>query len=432
MAINPGSKYKSVFGAEIEIVRLLGEGGQGYVYEIKYNGEPKALKLYKPQALKDPKAFYKNVKFNIEKGSPSDAFLWPHDLLPPDGKTFGYVMDLRPRGYEELTCFLTARVRFDSYKVLIKAALEIIANFRILHNRGYSYQDLNDGNFFINPKTGQVLICDNDNVAPNGVHTGILGKPRYMAPEIVCGRNMPNTASDRFSLAVILFLMMTNTHPLEGRRYLKNPLTPQDEAVLYGTEPIFILDPADDRNRPVAEHHKNIGMIWPQFPQYMKDMFLRAFSKEVMTNPGTRVSEAEWQKVLIRFSGDIIGCDRCGAETFLADHDSKMVCSSRKCGRPFPAFRKLELRNGQTEVILSQNTIIYRQHFGTANVDQAGNAILRVVKGNKGLLLQNISDQILRCDTPSGQKREVKPNDAMPVVPGIRIRYANYEAVIKE
>ena len=30
---------------------------------------------------------------------------------------------------------------------------------------GYSYQDLNDGNFFINPQSGDVLICDNDNVA---------------------------------------------------------------------------------------------------------------------------------------------------------------------------------------------------------------------------------------------------------------------------
>ena len=36
----------------------------------------------------------------------------------------------------------------------------------------------------IHPETGDVLICDNDNVAPEGVTSGILGKARYMAPEL--------------------------------------------------------------------------------------------------------------------------------------------------------------------------------------------------------------------------------------------------------
>ena len=71
MAIQPGTHFTSLYNADIEIVSLIGSGGQGYVYKILYNGEPKALKLYKPAALKDPKAFYSNVKHNIGKGSPS-------------------------------------------------------------------------------------------------------------------------------------------------------------------------------------------------------------------------------------------------------------------------------------------------------------------------------------------------------------------------
>lgn len=431
MAINPGDKFKSAFGADIEVVRLLGEGGQGWVYQVKYNGQPKAIKLYKPGTLKDPKAFYKNLRSNIEKGGPSDAFLWPQDLLPYGGSTFGYVMDLRPEEYKELTQFLTAQVRFDNYKVLIKAALEIIAAFRILHNKGYSYQDLNDGNFFINPQTGQVLICDNDNVAPDGTHTGILGKPRYMAPEIVCGKNMPNVASDRFSLAVILFLMMTNTHPLEGKRYLVDPLTAAHERILYGTDPIFLLDPDDARNRPTPEFHKNIGIVWPVLPQYLKDMFLRAFSKDVMMKPGMRISEAEWQKVLIRFSGDILCCERCGEETFLTNGTTAAVCANSRCRHPFPSFRRLVLRGGQTEVLLSLDTIIYRQHFGVAKVEEAGKAILRVVKGQKGLMLRNVSGQILKCTAPNGTNKAVGDNEFMPILPGVRIRFGDCDAVIE-
>ncbi len=55
---------------------------------------------------------------------------------------------------------------FSSVAALINAGLNMVEGFRALHNRGYSYQDLNDGNFFINPQSGDVLICDNDNVAP--------------------------------------------------------------------------------------------------------------------------------------------------------------------------------------------------------------------------------------------------------------------------
>ena len=79
--------------------------------------------------------------------------------------------------------------------------MNIVTAFRILHNRGYSYQDLNDKNFFVNPQTGDVKIADNDNVAPFGKNMGIMGKPRYIAPEVVVGENLPNTASDRYSLA---------------------------------------------------------------------------------------------------------------------------------------------------------------------------------------------------------------------------------------
>lgn len=63
---------------------------------------------------------------------------------------------------------------------------------------------------------GDLLICDNDNIAPYGTNTGILGKCRYMAPEIVRKEKQPDAQSDRFSLAVILFLLFFNNHPLEG------------------------------------------------------------------------------------------------------------------------------------------------------------------------------------------------------------------------
>ena len=156
---------------------------------------------------KAPKVFYENLKHNYIKQSPDKrVFLWPEDITEWIDGTFGYVMPLRPSGYYEVGDYLLTKVKFKSMKTVIDAAMNIVSAYRILHNNGYCYQDLNDGNFFINPNNGQVLICDNDNVAPDGTHTGIIGKPGYIAPEIILGqkekdptkRKMPDTYSDRF------------------------------------------------------------------------------------------------------------------------------------------------------------------------------------------------------------------------------------------
>lgn len=432
MALKPGTKLTSMFNANIEIVNLLGSGGQGYVYKILYNGAPKALKIYKPSALKDPQAFYNNVKENIQRGSPSPSFLWPTDLLKWNGKTFGYIMDLRPSEYEELSAFMAGSVYFASFKVAVSAALQIIAAFRILHNQGYSYQDLNDGNFFINPKTGDVLICDNDNVAQNGKNTGILGKPRYMAPEIVRHETMPNTQTDRFSLSVILFIMLTMTHPLEGKRYLVPCLTPEIEEQIYGTEPIFLLDPDDKRNAPIAGIHNNIGIVWPVLPQYMKDAFLREFSQEVLKNPGRRSTEANWQSLLIRFRSEIIPCGMCGNEVFTYNAAAP-VCD--RCKRSLGSFRKIKMAGCDYLMPALPGNIVYRVQLGTANVDQAGNPMMRVRRNPKDpqqIILQNVSGQDVEVTTPSGKIKMVANNAAVPANPGIKIKLQNGSLEIVE
>ena len=131
-------------------------------------------------------------------------------------------MKLRPKDYYEFGQYLLARAKFKSFEAMVNAAMKICEGFKALHLSGLSYQDLNDGNFFIHPETGDVLICDNDNVAPEGVTSGILGKARYMAPEVVTGKTMPNKYTDRYSLSVVLFLLFYANHPLEGARVKRN------------------------------------------------------------------------------------------------------------------------------------------------------------------------------------------------------------------
>ena len=186
--------------------------------------------------------------------------------------------------YYYIPNFMLGRVKFSSYRTVIDACLNIVDAYRKLHNVGYSYQDLNDGNFLINPENGKVLICGNDNVAPSGMELGIIGKPRYLAPEVVIGKSKPNIQTDIFSMAVILYILFCNNHPLEGKISLENALTSDIQKQIYGSEPLFIMDPNDKRNGPDPVANKNSIMIWKCLPSYMKDIFIKAFSKISVTD----------------------------------------------------------------------------------------------------------------------------------------------------
>ena len=188
---------------------------------------------------------------------------------------------------------------FSSYEVMISAALNIVESFRLLHSLGFSYQDVNEGSFFINPTDGDVLICDNDNAAPNLVNLGVRGMPRYMAPEVVIDATRPNTQTDRFSLAVLLFRLFYIDHPLEGRYTNNLPMTDSMGAHMYGVSPIFCYDPTNEKNRPDPEAQPNVIKRWKMFPPDLQMTFMRAFTKG-LKNPNDRITENEWEEALIR------------------------------------------------------------------------------------------------------------------------------------
>ena len=242
-----GTKIKTRDFHTVTVLEELGAGGQGTVFRVDYDGKPKALKWYHNSMFKTQdklQFFYNNLCTNVEHGSPSEDFLWPQDVTEIKHGSFGYIMDLRPSRYKELSVLLVGRkAKFKNFQTRIDGMLNLVNAFRMLHNKGYSYQDLNDGNFFFDPNTGECLICDNDNALYQGNNTGILGKQRYMAPEVVLGQKLPDKATDRFSMSVILFLMLMHLHPLEGKYSTPPCMTPAFERKFYGESPIFILIP---------------------------------------------------------------------------------------------------------------------------------------------------------------------------------------------
>lgn len=61
-----------------------------------------------------------------------------------------------------------------------------------------------------------------------------------MAPEVIVGKKLPDVHTDKFSLAVVLYLMLFLNHPLEGQKTICPCLTEELEKKFYGIEPVFV------------------------------------------------------------------------------------------------------------------------------------------------------------------------------------------------
>lgn len=424
--IKCGDTVKMKNGSEAKILSEFGSGGQGTVYKVSYNGKEYALKWYHVGVFKGKeKDFYANLENNIVKGAPTDAFLWPLGITEVQNGSFGYIMDIRPSGYEELTNFFVGskkkqQVRFKSFAAISTAAINIIQAFRELHNRGYSYQDINNGNFFIDPANGGVLICDNDNVSPYGTNLGIMGKQRWMAPEIVTMQCDPDKQSDRFSLAVVLFRLLFINHPLEGRYSTPPCMTKELERKYYGSDPIFVYDPVDTKNRPVPGTDHNLKIFWNVYPQYIKNLFVRAFSQDVMHKRKARILEKEWLDAFFRLRAETGICPNCKYEMF---YTAQEINTCFECHKPVAKPAQLAFAN--VTLPMYKGMEIYMWHVDST-LDDITTVVGEVVANpqNPSILgVRNISTATWKVKLPDGSERPLAPNNVVPIKDGFVVDF---------
>ena len=252
-----------------KIKEFLGGGGQGEVYRVIFDNQPFALKWYFPeQATPEQRESLKKI---CAINPPTKHFLWPTSLVECKKVSgFGYIMPLRPDKFVGLTDLMADRID-PSFGALAKAGYELANSFFQLHARGLCYRDISWGNVFFEPETGDILICDNDNVSIDDADqkAGVYGTPKFMAPEIVRGEARPSSRTDLYSLAVLLFYIFMVHHPLEGDK--ESNIRILDSAamhLLYGKDPIFIFDPENKSNSPNPEHHNNALVYWPIYPNF--------------------------------------------------------------------------------------------------------------------------------------------------------------------
>lgn len=417
MELSEGTEIKLLNGKVCTIDKELGRGGQGIVYLVDYCGGDYALKWYTKDYSND---FYENLKNNANAGAPSRAFLWPLAVTEKQFGSFGYVMALRPRGYKEFGEFMLAKTHFSSMAANINAAICICDAFQKLHIRGLSYQDMNDGNFFINPRNGDVLICDNDNVAPDRTNLGIIGKAGYLAPEIVDRKSMPNRYSDYFSMAVILFILFYFNRPFEGKKFAScNCMTEDLEKKLFGHEAVFIMDPTDDSNRPVEGLHTNVLRRWGLFPKSIESLFIQAFSKQAILFPEKRIIDREWMTKMIQLRSMLCRCPHCKEETFVEPDVSTQLCID--CEKIIQ--KPMVLKVDKYRIPLFEGQKIYNIQLpidGPLNA-VVGEVVRNTVSGKLGI--KNYSSFTWVAIDPVGTIHNVSPDSGMPIKNEMKIKF---------
>ena len=175
-------------GSSLTVVAYIAAGGQGEVYRVlrRPDNTEMALKWYTNDTILRNTQFRQTLQYNCNHNAPSQSFLWPLAITETINGSYGYVMKLRPEGFIDLGKFFcideNPQAYFRSTLAKLTASLQICDAFSRLHQSGFSYQDINDGSFLIDPLKGHVRICDNDNIVFDGLSNGIAGKPHYMAP----------------------------------------------------------------------------------------------------------------------------------------------------------------------------------------------------------------------------------------------------------
>lgn len=412
----------------IRIISFLGAGAQGEVYEADYRGKRLALKWYFEQMASAEQLA--NLEYLISIGSPSPLFLWPQKIVKINGrKGFGYLMNKRSERYYSIVDLMKRRAE-PRFEVLVKAAIEMVSGYYILHKKSLCYQDISFGNLFFDAITGEALICDNDNIVPeNSVSQNVLGTPRFMAPEIVRGESKPDIKTDLFSLAVLLFYIFMIHHPLEGK--LEAEIKCFDLPAmtrLYGTNPVFIYDPLNRSNRPVRNLHDNAIAFWQIYPRFFQNVFIKAFTSGLKREG--RIDESQWLKTLIELSYSIYTCD-CGAENFydaLKLKTSNLRCWNCSKQTQLPPRMKI----GERIMVLDKNKILYDYQFKPQALIKAPEKKARVLydKGQSTYYLENLSSEQWQVNA-LGNDKIVAKSQKIALKNGMNINFAGINALVR-
>lgn len=216
-----------VIGGKYRIVRLIGDGGMGTVYEARHEflETSVALKFLHADLAKRAglgSRFLQEARVSAQIRSPHVAHVTDVDQTA-DGSPY-LVMELLHG--EPLQQAMDRMGKLPPEQA-VNFALQILSGLESAHAIGVVHRDLKPDNVFIVPASGGPLLKLIDfGIAKLRASTAfqkgltragvIMGTPEYMAPEQLFAAENVDHRADLYSLGVILFEMLSGRRPADG------------------------------------------------------------------------------------------------------------------------------------------------------------------------------------------------------------------------
>jgi tetratricopeptide (TPR) repeat protein len=199
------------------VVRILGHGGMGWVYEVHdalHPGRAVALKIvrglgHSPQLTHLFEAEFRTMS-NLEHPNVAHAY----DFEQIHGTDDCIITMERIEGVPIDEALEERR----DWRSAVDSVVQICRALSYVHSRGIVHHDLKPSNVLVQ-QDGVARVIDFGIARDAGLTlAGIGGTPRYMAPELLVGSAGADHRADLYSLGVTLYELLTGTVPCPARR----------------------------------------------------------------------------------------------------------------------------------------------------------------------------------------------------------------------
>ena len=228
-------------------------------------------------------------------------------------------------------------------------------------------------------------------------------------------------------MAVLFFYVLIGWHPLDGKREAAiQVMDAAAEQVLYGTNPLFMFDPADDSNGPVPGQHEPIIARWNILSPALRNLFVRSFTTG-LHHPLSRVLESEWRNAFATMIDSVVPCQACGWEHATQGPVAQRADRTRTCMACGVELTELPtLTIGRSTIVLFPNRRIEARHLRLGGKTDPASivATVEVHPAKPGILgLRNMSQHVWRVSLPESTAYAVPPGRAVRIMDGASVEF---------